>query len=55
MYNEGKKPVIATTHHLPQMKLILISLWHSSQGMKMAEELDSVVRLDVMHSITKHF
>lgn len=37
------------------MELVLISLWHSSQGMKMAEELDSVMRLDVMHPIAKHF
>lgn len=42
-------------HHLPQMKLVLISLRHSSQGMKMAEQLDSVMRLDVMHAIAKHF
>lgn len=41
--------------HSPEMKLVLISLWHSSQGMKMAEELDSVMRLDVMHPIAKHF
>lgn len=41
--------------HSPQMKLVLISLWHSSQGMKMAEQLDSVMRLDVMHPIAKHF
>lgn len=39
----------------PQMKLVLISLRYSSQGMKMAEQLDSVMRLDVMHPIAKHF
>lgn len=39
----------------PQMKLVLISLWHSGQGMKIAEQLDSVMRLNVMHPIAKHF
>jgi len=55
MKEESKITVEYGNHHSPQMKLVLISLWHSSQGVKMAEQLDSVMRLDVMHPIAKHF
>lgn len=55
MKEESDITVKYSNDHSPQMKLVLISLWHSSQGMKMAEQLDSVMRLDVMHPIAKHF
>lgn len=39
---------------LPEMKLGLISLRSTGQGMKMGQDLNSVVRLNVMHSVTEH-
>lgn len=39
---------------LPEMQLVLVGLGHSSQTVQMTEQLDSVVRLDVMHPVAEH-
>lgn len=36
------------------MKLILVCLWHCSERMKITQQLDSVMRLDVVHAIAEH-
>lgn len=39
---------------LPQMQLILVGLGYGSQTVQMTQELDSVVRLDVVHPVAEH-
>ena len=36
------------------MELVLVRLCNCSQRMKMAQELDSVMRLDVVHPVAEH-
>lgn len=36
------------------MELVLVGLGNGSQRMEMAEELNSVVRLDVVHAVAEH-
>lgn len=36
------------------MQLVLVGLRYSSQTVQMAQELDSVVWLDVMHPVAEH-
>ena len=36
------------------MQLVLVGLGHSSQTVQMTEQLDSVVRLDVVHPVAEH-
>ena len=40
--------------YLPQMKLVLVGLRYGGERMEMTEELDPVVRLDVMETIAEH-
>lgn len=39
---------------LPQMQLVLVGLRYSGQAVQVTEELDSVVRLDVVHPVAEH-
>lgn len=36
------------------MELVLVGLGNSSQAVQVAEQLDSVVRLDVVHPVAEH-
>lgn len=36
------------------MQLVLVGLRYSSQAVQVTEELDSVVRLDVVHPVAEH-
>lgn len=38
----------------PQMELVLVGLGNCSQRVKMAQELNSVMWLDVVHAIAEH-
>lgn len=39
---------------LPQMQLVLVGLRNSSKTVQVTEQLDSVMRLDVVHPVAKH-
>lgn len=39
---------------LPQMQLVLVGLGNGSQTVEVTEQLDSVVRLDVVHPVAEH-
>lgn len=39
---------------LPQMQLVLVGLWNSSEAVQMTQQLDSVVWLDVVHPVAEH-
>lgn len=36
------------------MQLVLVGLGNSSQAVQVTEQLDSVVRLDVVHPVAEH-
>ena len=36
------------------MELVLICLWYGGERVKMTEQLDAVVRLDVMEAVAEH-
>lgn len=40
--------------HSPQMELVLVGLCDCSQGVEMAQELNSVMRLNVVHPVAEH-
>ena len=40
--------------HSPQMELVLVGLCDCSQCVEMAQELNSVVGLNVVHSVAEH-
>lgn len=39
---------------LPEVQLVLVGLRHGGQTVQMTQELDSVVRLDVVHPVAEH-
>ena len=38
----------------PEMELVLVCLGNCSQSMKMTQELNSVMRLNVVHPVAEH-
>lgn len=40
--------------HLPQVQLVLVGLGNRGQAVQVTEQLDPVVRLDVVHPVAEH-
>lgn len=45
---------VGLSRFLPEVQLVLVGLWNSSERVEVREQLDTVVRLDVMHPVTEH-